>query len=72
MPYWMCSTCGTCVEATEPLDECPHCKEKCTFRDVTCYRPECGGERNVDPLLTAEICRSVGPHIKIDYPKRNV
>ncbi len=72
MPFWMCSTCGTCVEATESSDECPHCKEKCTFRDVTCYRPDCGGEKNPDPVLTRELMRDIKGHINIDYSKRNV
>jgi rubredoxin len=52
MPYWMCHSCGHCLKVSDPPDECPHCFEKCSFRDVTCYRPECGGESNIDPLLT--------------------
>jgi len=53
MPYWMCTSCGHCVNASRPPDECPHCRQSCSFADVTCYRPECGGEQNVDPLLTS-------------------
>ena len=51
MPYWMCELCGHCLNAWRPPVECPHCCQVCSFRDVTCYRPECGGEQNVDPLL---------------------
>ncbi len=72
MPFWMCSTCGHCIEALEPPPECSQCQEKCSFRDVTCYRPDCGGEKNIDPLLTNAIRRSIDEHIKIDYSNRNV
>ena len=56
MTYWMCQSCQYCMDSAAPPDRCPHCEEKCTFRDVTCYRPECGGEGNIDPLLACE-CR---------------
>lgn len=51
MTYWMCTTCGHCLNPPTPPDKCPHCQQVCSFRDVTCYRPECGGEQNIDPLL---------------------
>lgn len=59
MAYWMCVSCGHCLNATTPPDECPHCQQTCSFRDVTCYRPECGGEQNVDPLLTSTCSEEV-------------
>ena len=55
MAYWMCASCGYCLNTAAPVDECPHCHQKCTFRDVTCYRPECGGEQCVDPLLVKAV-----------------
>jgi len=53
MPFWMCSICGHCLNDLRPPGQCPNCRQTCSFRDVTCYRPECGGEHNVDPLLTS-------------------
>ena len=53
MPYWMCYSCGHCADQPKPPDQCPHCSQKCSFRDVTCYRPECGGPGNIDPLLAS-------------------
>ena len=40
------------VEKGTP-ETCPSCKEPCTFTDVTCYTPECGGPEsgNFDPRL---------------------
>ncbi len=57
MPFWMCTLCGHCLNTVAPPDKCPHCQQACSFRNVTCYRPECGGEQNIDPLLTADIFR---------------
>ena len=51
MAYWMCRICGHCVNTVKLSDECPHCRETCSFGDVICYRPECGGEQNIDPLV---------------------
>lgn len=51
MTHWMCITCGYYFQAPQPPNRCPSCNQICAFNDVTCYRPECGGERNVDPLL---------------------
>ena len=53
MPYWMCTSCGHCLNTTAPPEQCPHCGKTCSFADVTCYRPECGGEQNVDPLIAS-------------------
>ncbi len=51
MTHWMCGSCGYYVCESEPPNKCPGCNQLCVFRNVTCYRPECGGEANVDPLL---------------------
>jgi rubredoxin len=52
--YWMCESCGHCTSDLQPPEKCPHCDAKCSFRDVTCYRPECGGPGNIDPLLAGQ------------------
>jgi len=42
MPKWQCVECGYFVqEANRPPDVCPSCSLRCSFTDVTCYRPEC-------------------------------
>jgi len=51
MTHWMCTTCGYYYQGPKPLDKCPGCNQVCAYNDVTCYRPDCGGESNVDPLL---------------------
>lgn len=53
MPRWKCTSCSYTVEAEVAPDECPSCKKKCEFVDVTCYIPECGGESsgNVNPQV---------------------
>ena len=53
MNHWMCSNCGYVFEAETPPDVCPSCCVKCTFSDITCYTPECGGPGNVDYRLLA-------------------
>ena len=60
MTHWMCTVCGFLVSVDEPPCDCPSCKKACTFNDVTCYRPECGGEQNVDPLLIGATLRAIG------------
>ncbi len=42
MGQWKCSNCGYALEADQPPDQCPSCKVKCEFIDVSCYIPECG------------------------------
>ncbi len=59
MTHWMCANCGYYLQADTPPDRCPGCNQVCAFNDVTCYRPECGGEKNVDPLLVGSALRSV-------------
>jgi CRP-like cAMP-binding protein/rubredoxin len=51
MTHWMCVQCGYYLQAKMPPSKCPSCNQTCVFNDVTCYRPECGGESNIDPLL---------------------
>jgi len=51
MTQWSCSNCGYVFAAETVSDRCPSCKEACTFRDVTCYVPECGGPGSIDPRL---------------------
>ncbi|HEY72230.1 MAG TPA: hypothetical protein G4N99_03055 [Thermoflexia bacterium] len=49
--WWKCSNCGYTLEASQPPEVCPSCKEKCHFVDATCYTPECGGPGNIDPQI---------------------
>lgn len=51
LTFWKCGRCGFLATASIPPDVCPHCKEKCEFLNVTCYTPDCGGPRNIDPQL---------------------
>jgi len=50
MTHWMCTNCGYYVRAANSPGQCPTCKQSCSFSDVTCYRPDCGGEGNTDLL----------------------
>ena len=54
MTQWQCSNCGTLLAAEAPPERCPSCKETCTFKDVTCYVPDCGGQGNLDPRLVGK------------------
>jgi rubredoxin len=54
MTQWQCSNCGYTFSAETLPDRCLSCKETCTFNDVTCYIPECGGPGNIDPRLVTE------------------
>jgi rubredoxin len=51
--WWMCSECENIFQDETPPATCPGCTKKCTFVDVTCYIPECGGPNNVDVRLVA-------------------
>lgn len=51
LAYWKCSKCGFTITAAVPPDDCPECGEKCDFKNITCYTPECGGPGNIDPRL---------------------
>jgi hypothetical protein len=58
MPKWQCLECGYFIrEASRPPDICPGCGLRCSFTDVTCYRPECGGPVNPDPLVMQNVAR---------------
>lgn len=54
MTQWECSKCRYIMEAQMPPDKCPSCKADCTFIDVTCYTPDCGGPGNIDPRLVKQ------------------
>jgi len=49
LTFWKCGNCGYTLTASQPPDVCPECGEKCGFRNVTCYTPECGGPGHIDP-----------------------
>ncbi len=51
--YWECNECGTILELHRPPEICPHCKQKCVFRNVTCYQPDCGCQ-GFDPQLVGK------------------
>jgi rubredoxin len=53
MAYFKCDNCGNTLEATTPPEICPACSQKCSFVDVTCYTPECGGpdSQNINPTM---------------------
>jgi len=59
MIHWMCTSCGYYLQASRPPDRCPSCNETCVFNNVTCYRPECGSERNMDPLLVSATLKAL-------------
>lgn len=50
-PFWKCGGCGNTVQMPTSPETCPSCKEKCAFKDVSCYTPDCGGPGNIDPRL---------------------
>jgi superoxide reductase len=54
MTYWMCDKCNFVIEAPKPPDPCPGCQIKCSFSDVTCYTPDCGGQGSLDTRLVAQ------------------
>ena len=51
LTFWKCQKCGYTITVATPPDVCPDCHEKCDFRNVTCYTPDCGGPGNIDPRL---------------------
>jgi rubrerythrin len=50
MAEWKCTNCGYTIQTEAPPEECPSCKEKCEFVDVSCYIPDCG-KTGGDPRL---------------------
>jgi hypothetical protein len=69
MAHWMCTNCGYHLRDSAPPRQCPSCKLACAFNDVTCYRPECGGEANIDPLLVGFTLRVVSTSPNLPPPK---
>ena len=51
LTFWKCGNCGFLHTAASPPNTCPSCKQKCEFRNVTCYTPDCGGPGKIDPRL---------------------
>jgi len=47
---WKCGSCGYTFTFPEPPEQCPSCKQRCEFHNVTCYTPECGF-KGIDPRL---------------------
>ena len=54
MTQWKCSNCDYTFDADALPDRCPSCKKTCTFSDVTCYIPDCGGPQNIDSRLVGK------------------
>ncbi len=50
MTSWKCTNCGYTFEAEAPPKQCPSCKEKCEFVDVSCYTPDCA-DKGMDDRL---------------------
>ncbi|MBF0376174.1 MAG: hypothetical protein HQK69_00330 [Desulfamplus sp.] len=50
MTSWICDKCGYKLNADTPPEECPSCKNKCSFVDNSCYTPDCTGKGN-DPRI---------------------
>jgi len=48
LTFWKCGKCGFTFTSTRLPRACPVCGEKCNFRNVTCYVPECGGPGHID------------------------
>ena len=60
MTKWQCVECGYFSDDVRPPDRCPGCHASCSYADVTCYRPECGGVANPDPMLMGMITQRIG------------
>ena len=65
MAHWMCTMCGYYLQSSAPPNRCPSCEKICAFSDVTCYRPECGGVQNVDPVVVGNTLKMLkeGPKL---------
>ncbi len=72
MAHWMCTTCGYYLQSSAPPNRCPGCEQICAFNDVTCYRPECGGEQNIDPLVVGSTLKMLKENPKTAVGKRPV
>ncbi len=42
MAEWKCENCGYMLNGEKPPEQCPSCKKKCEFIDISCYIPQCG------------------------------
>ena len=51
LTYWKCGKGGFTFTAPALPDSCPECGERCDFKNITCYTPECGGPGNIDTRL---------------------
>jgi rubrerythrin len=51
LSYWKCNKCNFIMTTASPPDICPNCHDKCTFMNITCYTPDCGGPEHIDPRL---------------------
>jgi len=60
MTKWQCVECGYFLEEVKPPDKCPGCQASCSYTDVTCYRPECGGPAQSDPMVMGSITQRIG------------
>ena len=49
--HWKCGNCSFTFTAATLPEECPECSEKCDFKNITCYTPDCGGPGNIDSRL---------------------
>lgn len=47
---WKCSNCGYTFDAAVLPEQCPACKQTCSFLDATCYTPDCA-EKNIDERI---------------------
>jgi len=72
MPKWQCLECGYFIrEANRPPDTCPGCSLRCSFTDVTCYRPDCGGPVNPDPMVMKNVAsKGVLPPLRPSLPAK--
>ena len=60
----MCSACGYQIDVNVPPQRCPSCHQGCSYIDVTCYIPDCGGESNVNPLVIQAVRKQKEPKFK--------
>ncbi len=51
LTHWKCGNCSFSFTSATLPEECPDCKEKCDFKNITCYTPDCGGPGNIDSRL---------------------
>lgn len=51
LTHWKCGSCAFTFTAASLPEECPECREKCDFKNITCYTPDCGGPGNIDSRL---------------------